>query len=887
MVALVVGGLLEALILLPIGDWHDRYPGVPSGLAILVAVGAAAYGGTIPGVLVAIAGWSLFYVYVADQEVRAAFAAPAWIAAAAAAGVLAERLLRHRRRLALVRRELAGLQETSSEAIVAIDREGTVVGWSPAAATLYGYAVEEIEGRPLAVLAPEDRAGEVDELLARIAQGEAERRRDAVQRHKDGSELVVSRAVTPLRDVRGGSAGALLLSVDATRLRRAEEEKRDLERTHRSLVERLPLVPYTRAVDGGGLVEVAPQIESLLGYSPAAWRDEAGLFERLLHPDDRSRVLSELKAAVGSGKPFRADYRMLARDGRVVWLHDEATVVRDAQGAPLYRQGYVVDAGELKRAEAERNRLLAAERAARADSVERQRRLDFLAEASDVLASSLDYETTLRRVVELAVRDLADWCVVDVQEEDGTLKRLAVAHAEPRPDGAAQPGSEPEAVVRRVVEAVRAEIVPEIPGRSNPGRSDGLPFASYMCAPLVARGRALGAVSLLSSRRTYTADDLSLVQDLARRAALAVDNSRLYREVEERADAARVLAYVGDGVFLLDRAGVIRLWNPAAEAIIGLTSASVLGHSAAEVIPGWQSALDGIPVASSPEPSQAKTIPLDTTRGERWISISGVEFFGGTVYAFRDFTEEHRLDELKAEFVATASHELRTPLAAVYGAAQTLRRHDFALDESGRERFVSLIVEESERLGRIVNEILLANQLDAGRLELASEPFDPSDLAERVVEAVRTQAPPGVALQVAAPPVTPTVKADRDKVRQVLINLLENAIKYSPDGGRIEIGLEPGEGTMCFSVRDEGLGIPAEEQERIFEKFYRLDPDMTRGVGGTGLGLYICSELIDRMGGHIWVESQEGQGSTFFFDLPLAEIGTVRASVATDAAPGA
>jgi Osmosensitive K+ channel histidine kinase len=136
-------------------------------------------------------------------------------------------------------------------------------------------------------------------------------------------------------------------------------------------------------------------------------------------------------------------------------------------------------------------------------------------------------------------------------------------------------------------------------------------------------------------------------------------------------------------------------------------------------------------------------VPIETERGERWLAISAVQFFGGIVYAFRDVTEVRQLDELKADFIATASHELRTPLAAVYGAAQTLLRHDFALDEGGRDRFVSMIAEESERLGRIVNEILLANQLEAGRLDLEFEPFDAVELVERVVEATRTHAPQG------------------------------------------------------------------------------------------------------------------------------------------------
>ena len=154
--------------------------------------------------------------------------------------------------------------------------------------------------------------------------------------------------------------------------------------------------------------------------------------------------------------------------------------------------------------------------------------------------------------------------------------------------------------------------------------------------------------------------------------ALAIDNARLTREVEESADAARVLTYVADGVVLVDQTGTIRLWNPAAEAITGLTPDEVLGRGAGDAIAGWKGLADSIPVGTAAESVQPETFPLETDRGERWISISGVDFFGGIVYAFRDVTDARRLEELKADFVATASHELRTPLAAVYGAAQTL-----------------------------------------------------------------------------------------------------------------------------------------------------------------------------------------------------------------------
>jgi PAS domain S-box-containing protein len=861
---ILVAGLLEAGIALAPDSWHERLPGLGVALGILVAVLAAGVSGLWAGLAVAAIGWVLHFLFVADEAIEAATALPAWLAAAALAGLLADRLRRRNDVNRGLAGELEGIRAISSEAIVRLSPDGTITSWNPGAEALYGHTADEAIGEPVSLVLPEGQEIEAGET---------------VHRRKDGSEVRVAVALAPL----GDDAGVELLARDVGERRQLEDRLREVEARHRALVDQLPVVTYANALDDAGSpLQVGPQVEALLGYSPAEWLAEPELFTRLLHPHDRERVVAERASAAQDGKPVQTEYRMLARDGRVVWLRDEAVTVRDVDGRPAYRQGHLVDVSWRKRGEEEREALRAAEKSAVAGSLHRQGRLDFLSEASGILASSLDYETTLRRVAELAVRDLADWCVVDVLDEEGTLSRVAGAHAASR--GASRErelGPEPEAAVVRVVRSGRPESMPWIAGEGGDGDAgaDRLPFASYMCVPLLARGRTLGAVTLASEAEGagYGADDLVLAEDLGRRIAVAIDNARLYHEVEARADAEQVLTYVGDGIMLVDRAGVIRLWNSAAETITGLAAGAVRGRPATDAIPGWQAIVDRIPIATSPEPSQAATMPLDAVHGERWISISGVKFFGGTVYAFRDVTEARRLDELKAEFVATASHELRTPLAAVYGAAQTLRRHDFALDEAGRHRFVSLIVDESERLSRIVNEILLANQLDAGRLDVATEPFDPLDLIERVVEAVGTHAPPGLALDVAAPSSVPSVAADRDKVRQVLINLIENAIKYSPDGGTIQAGLEPADDAVCFFVRDEGLGIPAEEQSRIFEKFYRLDPEMLRGIGGTGLGLYICSELVSRMDGRIWVESTEGEGSTFFFELPAAEGPAARA----------
>jgi PAS domain S-box-containing protein len=356
----------------------------------------------------------------------------------------------------------------------------------------------------------------------------------------------------------------------------------------------------------------------------------------------------------------------------------------------------------------------------------------------------------------------------------------------------------------------------------------------------------------------------------------AIQLKRLDRQVERQRLAlerhARVLEHVDDGVFLVDERGLIQHWNPAAQAVTGLAPDEVLGRRAEDALPGWDAMGPMIPIATVPGPgsTDAKTLPLEIDGRELWLSISGVAFEEGVVYAFRNLTEERALEELKGEFVATVSHELRTPLAAIYGSAQTLLRRDVELDASNKERLLEVIASESERLTRIASDILLANNLDSGRLRLERRELDVVQLAREVVEQMRNvfAGRDDVTIELAAPASSEPVSCDGDKLRQVLINLVDNAVKYSPDGGRVELRIEPDEDLLRLHVRDEGLGIAHGDQQRIFGKFYRVDPQQSGGVGGTGLGLYISRELMRRMGGRISVASKEREGSTFVVELP-------------------
>jgi PAS domain S-box-containing protein len=516
-------------------------------------------------------------------------------------------------------------------------------------------------------------------------------------------------------------------------------------------------------------------------------------------------------------------------------------------------------------------------------------RADFLAKASAVLASSLDYEQTLARLAQLAVPRLADWCSIDMAGPQGSIERLTVAHQDPEKVAWARelqqrfpPNPDEPRGAANVVRTGEPEFMPVIPQELLDGVAaerpelaaviEQLGLRSWICVPLRTRGTTLGALSLVAaeSGRTFTDADMELALELADRAAVAVDNARLYRESERRGDAARALAYTADGVVLVDQGGRVRYWNPAAASITGVPMEEAVGRGLTEVLPAWTDIDRHVAAARAGSLALPATLPLPRPDGERWVSVTAVEFEEGAVYAIRDVTAERALEQARSDFVATASHELRTPIAAVYGAVRTLRRPDVEFSEEDKEVFLQIIETEGERLGSLVEQILVAGQIDAGTVRVSERPVDIVALADAVVASARVRAPDNVVLVLDANGNVPRLSCDEDKLRQVLVNLVENAVKYSPDGGtvRVEVTTENGHGRIA--VHDEGLGIPTDEQRRIFEKFFRLDPSLTRGVGGSGLGLYISRELVERMHGRLTVASEPGRGSTFTVELPVA-----------------
>ncbi len=405
--------------------------------------------------------------------------------------------------------------------------------------------------------------------------------------------------------------------------------------------------------------------------------------------------------------------------------------------------------------------------------------------------------------------------------------------------------------------------------------------SAAMMVPVKDEGRVVGVVQLMTDHGEYTQDELELFDGLVAQMGAAVRNARLQQErrrleaaeaaaravAAEREQAAHVLEAVGDGIFLLDGTGAVRLWNRAATLATGLAAQDILGRRLVEVISNWELLGARIPIAEEGAAARPVTLPIEIGGRDLWLSFVAVRSADGVVYAFRDVTAERLLEEERSDFVATVSHELRTPMTGVYGAAQTLLRRDGELAPEVRQALLAMIATEAARLSQITEEVLLTSQLDRGELRVERAPVDVPEVIRSVVDAMHSQLPDSITIEVEIEDHVGLASGDSDRVQQVLVNLLDNAAKYG--SAPVTVSAETTDGVVRIAVSDAGSGIGAADRERIFEKFYRADSQAARAARGTGLGLYISRELAQRMGGRLALASEPDEGTTFIVELPL------------------
>jgi PAS domain S-box-containing protein len=421
-------------------------------------------------------------------------------------------------------------------------------------------------------------------------------------------------------------------------------------------------------------------------------------------------------------------------------------------------------------------------------------------------------------------------------------------------------------------------------------------LASQIAVPL-SDGKNLLGVLYIANRQPdrYDPDDAQLLMAFAKQATIAIQNARLYAEAvahRERAEAGRrrlqvIIDSMPEGVLIAEgQDGRISAVNRAGEELLG--DGKLTGATFEDLVPALE--------LSSPQGKQyaAHDFPLMRTirrdevclgvevmlrRGDgRKIAvlINSAPFHdpegrvSGAVAVFQDISKAKEAEQLKDEFISLVSHELRTPLTSIKGAASTLLRRYAALEDETRQELLQDIDEEADRLYRLVENLLDFSRSEAGMLRLATEPVHVGNLAARVTKDIGARAPRhqfSVSFAAGLPP----AEADPIRVEQVLRNLLDNAVKYSPGGGLVEVRGEVSGGRLLVSVRDEGTGVAPADQRRVFGRFQQGGTAPEERSSGVGLGLAICQRLVEAHGGTISLESELGSGSTFFFTLPLVQ----------------
>ena len=333
---------------------------------------------------------------------------------------------------------------------------------------------------------------------------------------------------------------------------------------------------------------------------------------------------------------------------------------------------------------------------------------------------------------------------------------------------------------------------------------------------------------------------------------------------KEKAKLSEMMDQLSEGVLIADENGIVQSLNSAAEMLFQFDKHQAVGRPVIEVL--QDQALVDFWVNTENSNQQTITVDFGSTRKVLKVTCLLLEAAGEKSLLFQDLTKRHNLEAVRRDFVSNISHELRTPVAGLKAISETLL--DGALDDpQAARRFVLRMDNEVDNLTQIINELLELSRIEAGRSNFELKPSEPCDLISSAVERMSLQAERmGLTLSMDCLQNLPKVNADPEQISQVFVNLIHNAIKFTPKGGQIHLDAQFDNKMVVFSVQDSGVGIAANELSRIFERFYKAD--RARAGGGTGLGLSICKNIVQEHGGKIWAESQEAAGSIFYFSLP-------------------
>jgi PAS domain S-box-containing protein len=648
----------------------------------------------------------------------------------------------------------------------------------------------------------------------------------------------------------------------------------------------------------GKVLYSSDSVERVLGYKPEEL--QGAVPEDHIHPDDFPGFMEKFRKLLQmpGGRDSHV-YRVQHKNGSWVWI--EATgsnYLHDPHIQAIV--GNFRNITERKQAE------------------ERQRLLN---EASEKLAFSLDQQITLQEIAQLIVPALADYCRIAILDEQQHIKEIAVNHIDPQKlalvrelyyQDKDRAGSTHG--LQKVLQTGQPELISHVSDSERLSRIgqyspelltviNALGLTSYMGTPLIARGKVIGAITFSSTQpqHYYTPDDLAFAQELARRIAITLDNARLYQEAQKEIAVRKaleeqllrvnkqleaILKTIDDGILLQDASGKIVYANQAVARLSGYQSVDELLQVPALWYeqqfdltdeygqPFPTSRFPGRRVLAGESPAQEMVrIQQKGSSEVCWLLITSTAVLDGegkpwaVMSVLHDITQFKEQEQRKDEFIAMASHELRTPLTSLKGFLYLLGQRLRKQEDQQALSYLDRVNHQVTRLTRLISDLLDISRMQTGQLEYTMEPFQLDALVHEVVETVQE----GTAthrIQIEGQ-TRAIILGDRDRIGQVLINLLTNAIRYAPNTDKVIVRLSADPQNACVSVQDFGPGIAREHQQKIFERYYQISDPGHHPFAGLGIGLYLANEIIKRHHGSISVESAQGRGSTFTFTLPL------------------
>ena len=698
-----------------------------------------------------------------------------------------------------------------------------------------------------------------------------------------------------------------------------------------------------------GQIQWSEELHEMFGLDAEAFSGELDAYQQHIHPLDRPRIQAEIDRMLREKHPnYHLEYRLVPPDGALRWVASRGRAIFDHEGKAAKMVGVCTDISERKRTELSKK---------------------FVAEASRVLATTLKPEDTIRNLAQLVVPRLADWCIIQVVDEHGEIKPVEVAHSDPEKVEAAWQlvdrwgGPSEHGTAADAVRAGESTLVPHIEPHMLASRAaddahlralESFGLQSAITVPLKARGRKLGALTLLTaeSKRVYDPTDLRFAQEIASWAALAIDNAELYRETENaRALAERsreflqILARVSDDLAsALDPDAALkqlasRLVGTLADYCITYsvdgTTIKCLGlaHGDATKLAKVEAlCAAGMPTLDDEwgvgaairtgEPTLTEDISPAIVR-ERTKSMQHLQAVedlapcsaivvplrarGRTLGAIAlvTTTESQRhydQDDLKLarelasraallvdnarlygqaraavrardDMIAVVSHDLRSPLQSISSAATLL---ELEAQDGSSDKGLAVIKLATSQMDRLLQDLLDLSLIDAGQLTVTRELTDTAT----VIDDARTMFEPlarekSVRLECNIEDRLPQIRIDRNRMQQALANLLGNALKFVPAGGKIVMGAERRGDSVRIAVSDTGPGIAEDDLPKVFDRFWRADRRKERGIG---LGLTVAQGIVQAHGGQIGVESRKGEGSTFH--ILLDAVAPVRRTAA-------